>query len=246
MRRCITVLAVLLFAPALALAQLPPAPYTSISAMKVPVPEIPRFEEAAKQIVDAAGKAKLKPRFGWEIWQNDNTYAVVSSMQTMSELENPMMWIGEFANTPGQAVLTQAFEKLTGMRYTEETEVMQPIAAWSYTPATMPRIAYAEVIEYWPVAGSEEQFDKAVKEAVAILKSSNYPFLTLGNKTPAGRRRVQFIVLHDDPGKLAAADAKLQANPQWQALGARFMSLIVDMKTTQWRLRPELSYTPAQ
>ncbi|MGQ0816145.1 MAG: hypothetical protein ACT4O1_17080 [Gemmatimonadota bacterium] len=231
--------------PLAAIAQDAPAPYTGVTAFDVPVNEVMRFEEAARQIVDAAGKAKLKRQFGWGIWQNANTYAVVGEMQKIGELDDPMMWMRQFENTPGQSVLMQAFGKFTGMHYREENEVLQFMPAWSYMPAGMtqpPSYAWAEVAEYWMVAGSDEQYEQLVKEALAVLRSINYPFMIAGYRTPVGKRRNQFVVLYDDPGRYAAAQASLEKNPQWQALGVRFMGIVSDMQMTVWRFRPELSF----
>src|SRR5687767_13191683 len=110
MRRRIAVLATLLLYPLSAIAQTAPAPYTMTSAFDVPTTESMRFEEAVRMIVDAAGKAKLKPQFGWGMWQSDNTYAVVGDMQKLAELDDPMAWMRQFERTPGQAVLMQAFQ----------------------------------------------------------------------------------------------------------------------------------------
>lgn len=243
MRRCMLSLAVF-FMPVVAIAQTTPPPYTAVSSFKVVPGESARWEDVARQIVDAAGKAKLKPQFGWGTWQSDNTYAIVGSMQKLAELDDPMMWMRQFDNTPGQAVLMQAFQKMAGMHYREEDEVMQNVADWSYMPAAPGQAMWAEVIDYWVVGGSDEQFDKMTKEGIAILRSINFPFVVFGSRAPIGRLRKQFVILFDDPGKYAAVNAQLEHNAQWQALGVRFMPILVDMQTTRWRARPDLSYHP--
>ncbi|MGQ0560977.1 MAG: hypothetical protein ACT443_03780 [Gemmatimonadota bacterium] len=232
--------------PITAIAQDAPPPYLGVTAFEVPVAESMRWEEAVRQIVDAAGKAKLEPAFGWSVWQNANTYAVIAEMQKIGELDDPMMWMREFENTPGHAVLMQAFQKFNGMHFREESEVMQPVKEWSYFPAGViqPPMAFAEVIEYWTIGGSDEQFDALAREGIAVLKAANYPFAVLGHRTPVGERRAQFVVLYDDAGRHATADAALDRNAQWQALGARVMPLLVDMQTAIWRYRAELSYLP--
>jgi hypothetical protein len=242
MRCSIVVLAaILLSVPAYAQQ---PSRFTGVGLYHVPVVESTRFEEGVRAIVDAAGKAKLKARWGWEMWQSDNRYAVITGMQSMGELDDPMQWMKQFANTPGQTALMQAFQKFNGMQMKEAMEVMAPVAEWSYTPAAGPPQlpAWAEVGEYWLVGGVEEPYDRVVKDAIAFLKSINYPFMIIGNRTPVGERRVQFVILHSDPARYAAEDARLNANPKWQALVARFMPLMADMKLTTWRSRRELSY----
>jgi hypothetical protein len=244
MRRSIVVLASLLSAPVLLHAQQAPPPFTSVGIFHVPVSDSPRFEEAVRGIVDAAGKAKLKARWGWEMWQSDNRYAVVSGLQSMGEMDDPMFWMKQFNNTPGQAALMQAFQKFNGMKLKEESEVMMQVKEWSYMPASGPpqQPGWALVGEYWQVSGSDEQYDRVVKDAIAFLKSINYPFMIIGNRTPVGQRRAQFVIVHSDPARYAAEDARLNNHPQWQALVARFMPLLADMKTTTWRSRRELSY----
>jgi hypothetical protein len=243
MRRRVAVLTGLLFYPLAAVAaQNAPAPYTSIGAWEVPIAHSARFEEGTRGIVDAAQKAKLK--HAWGTWQNDNTYAFVADMQKIGELDDPMRLMRQFDNTPGQALLVQAFQKFNGLHLREEIEVLQFVPEWSYTPANLTQQppAWVEVFEYWQVAGSDDQFDKIVKDMMSFLKTVNYPFMVLGNRTPVGRRRSQFVVVFDDPAKFAAEQARLERNAQYQALGQRLMAVIFDMQTSRWRYRPELSY----
>jgi hypothetical protein len=244
MRRSSLVLSSLFLLPVLSYAQQAPARFTNVSLIEVPVAESARFEDGVRAIVEAAAKAKLKARWGWEMWQNDNTYAVISGMQSIGEMDDPMLWIRQFANTPGEAALTQAFRKLNGMQLKETIEVMAPAAEWTYVPASgpPPQPAYAQVYEYWLVAGSDEEYDRIVREAIAIIKSINYPFMIIGNRTPVGQRRVQFVWLHSDPARFVAEEARLMRNPQWQALVGRVTPLIADMNSTTWRARSELGY----
>ena len=248
MQRRIAVLALAVLTPLAVVAQTGPSPYSTVSGFEVPLPHAARFEEAIRQIVDAAQRARLKPESGWGVWQNDNTYAVVSGMQKIAEFDDPNRFMRQFEQTPGQAVLMQALQKLTGIPYREETEVLQYVAEWSYAPSNAPTAmtanTWVEVIEYWALPGMDAQFDAATKEAIGILRSTNYPFVVLGNRTPIGKRRVQFVVVIDDLAKHAAVQDRLEKNPQWQAMGARFRNLVVDVQTSRWRYRPELSYSP--
>lgn len=246
MRRRIITLAFVVCTPIAAIAQQAIPPYTAISTFKVIPTEAGRWEEAAKQIVDAAGKARLKPQFGWGMWQNDMRYAIVGSMQKMAELDDPMMWMRQFNNTPGQVVLGQAFQKMTGMHFQEEDDVFQNVAEWSYAPAVEGPATWAYVEDEWLVGGSDEQADKLIREASAILKAANFPYRMIGARAPVGRRRLQFAILYDDPSKFEAATAKLEQNAQWLAMEARYLPLLVDIQTARWRSRPDLSYQPAQ
>jgi hypothetical protein len=244
MRRSIVVLTAVLV-PISASAQQPAPPrFTSVGLFEVPVAESPRFEEGVRAIVDAAGKARLQARWGWEMWQTDNTYAVISGLQSLGELDDPMAWMKQFNNTPGQAALLQAFATFNGMPWKEEMEVMEAVAEWTYVPAAgPPRLAlWAEVGEYWLTAGSDEQYNALVKDAMALLKSIDYPFMVVGHRTPLGKRRTQFVILHSDPARYAAEEAKLYNNPQWLALVGRFTAHMAEMKHRTWRYRTELSY----
>jgi hypothetical protein len=150
----------------------------------------------------------------------------------------------QFANTPGQAPLMQSFQKFNGMGYKESMEVMEALPQWTYVPASGPpqQLAWAEVGEYWITAGSDEPYDALVKEAMTFLKSINYPYMVIGHRTPVGQRRIQFVILHNDPARYAAEDAKLYANQQWVSLMGKFTKLLAEMKHTTWRYRGELSY----
>jgi len=220
--------------------------YLEISELAVPMDEARAFEEATTMIVDAARQAGLTAQWGWDIWQEANRYGIVSNLESLALLDDPMVWIRQFEGTPGHAPLMAAFEKTAGMHISARSSIMEIVPDWSYMPAGAPQHAWAQVLSYKPISGSDESLDALIKETVAVLGRAAWPFQVLGSRTRIGEGAIEFVILFDDPVRYETESAKLETNPAWQALGPRFATLLFDADVRRLRHRPDLSYRPGR
>lgn len=250
---CLCALSLVAAAPAVAQEAEDRPGYSHIEAYEVEPAHTPRFLEAVAKAAEAARQASLAPRFGWGLYVRDNTFYVVSNLESMAAFDDPDLWTRQFEGTSGQATLDEAMGLFAEVRMRGEGAVERGVSEWTYTPAT-PAASLEEhggvhVIEDVVKFGREEAFGENTKSLLTILEEIAYPYPVLASRTVIGRTGVvSFAVVYDDLAsfygeneleKLLAEAGKAGA---WEALVAERRAMVSDVESFTARYLPAHSY----
>ena len=217
--------------------------------------DVPVFEAAIKKVVKAAEMSALSADHDWQIWQNGATYGLYAPIANMAEFDDPDAMMRAFKDTPGEALLMEAFGEFGALDYeTLAREVIEAVPAWSYTPEQplSQEVKFAEVYEGWMKPGTEEQTNEEGEAWIAFLKELGYGYAQGGLRVHFGDvDRTIWVTWYDDPmayegensfRKLVeqkGADAKLDD------LLKRWDKLIRRYEESTWTYRQDLSYSPS-
>jgi hypothetical protein len=205
------------------------------------------FQQQVGRIVEAARQAELAQDFGWFTYTYDNKWVVVSPIPSLGSLDDPMAWMRQFADTPGEATLRAALEAIDGLNYTMDSAVIQSVAAWQFSPAEMRPTRYVVVHENRLAPGSYQEFDSVMKDLVAVAQQIDYPFRFDGNRPRVGAGSFSVVFFVDDLSRYFdeySGAAIAQRHPETAPVLGRLFSLIRDFESTIAAFEPSQSYWP--
>lgn len=260
MKRPIPYLALAVFGfamlPVDAPAQEPSGELVQLIKWEINPPDAGQWVEGVQKIVAAAKQAKLAQNYAWSFWQEDIfEYRLVYPVQNMAYFDDPQQWMRQFANTPGQATLMQAFEQLNAVASTTVSDmVSEQVTAWSReTALDMSTLPHAHVDEVWLKGGVEEQHDALMKEFVAFLSEMGYvyPVLTFRPRL-GGTGEHQIVTLFDSrenfygKNNLDRLIEQKGATDRWTTMLTRFSQMITKAHHFDSDYKPNMSYSPQQ
>jgi len=224
-----------------------------VSIMKVNPADIDAFFGVVGEVRAAAEAAGLSAEYGWQTWLRDFEVGIVSTMDNMAVLDDEEAWMRAFAGTPGEEMLSAAFQKFEAMgAATAGTrEIWEHEAAWSYAPAepAMEEITGAAVLEFWIKPGMEAEFEEAAAEVGAFLNELGGPYPVNAFRTVVGDvGKVTWATFHDGwadfygVNSTEAAIAEAGMTEQWQAVVEKFLPCITDSRSSQMEYVADVSY----
>ncbi len=225
-----------------------------VQTMSVSPEHMDEFMGAVAMIKEAAQTADLAPEFAWHIWVRGFDVVVASPVENMADFDDPGAWMRQFAGTPGEAMLTEAFEKLsTEIKFTESTrEIWVHEPAWSYIPATpaFETPSYAERHDFFVKAGMQEEFDGVAEDIMTFFSEVEGHYPVNGYRKMFGEvGRISFLVFNDGWGdfygehSIDAGIADSGRSGDWEALMERLRDCLSGSETTQMEYFVDLSYT---
>lgn len=227
-----------------------------IMTFEVAPSQVGEFEASMAKIVEAAKQANLSENYAWSVWNKGFTYALVYPIANMAYFDDEMQWMREFAGTPGQATLTEAFTAMESVDAKVTTsEVLEGSLDWMHMPegADPNSFASAEVFDVWlkPGQGTIAKFGELTKEYMSFFGELGYPYMIMGNKVRFGDvGRMEFVTLFDNTENYHGVndmekmiDAK-GMRAKWDELGGRFVQLIERTESSFYTMKPDLTYMP--
>lgn len=225
-----------------------------VSIMKVNPGDIQAFMELVGQVRAAAEAAGLSAEYGWQTWVRDFEIGIVSTLENMAALDDEQAWMRAFAGTPGEEMLTSAFEKIQAMGAATPLtrEVWEHEAAWGYAPAepAMEAITSAAMLEFWIKPGMEAQFEEVAAEVGTLLTELGGPYPVNAFRTVIGDvSKVTWATFHDGwadyygANSAEAAMAEAGMTEEWQAMVEKFLPCITDSRSSQMEYAADVSYS---
>lgn len=252
---CLTacLVALLLSAPATAQEDVAPT-LISIQEFEVAPADMSAFESAVGKIVQAAGEAELDNLYRWSVYQRDDVYFVVDWPSSMADFDDEEAWYRQFAGTPGEATLNQAFDEMESLDMAHRMWVDQEMTEFSYQPANP--IDFADhggvwiATEWWRM-GAEEGMPENTERVTSLLEEIEfaYPVILHRNRVGEGGR-VSVIVPFDTPANLygsSSLEAALEAadaGERWGQIMEERYAMLRDLETGLYMFRGDLSYLP--
>jgi hypothetical protein len=224
-----------------------------VSIMKVNPADMWDFMAVVGEVRQAAEAAALPAEYGWQIWVRDFEVGIVGPLENMGQLDDEEAWMRAFADTPGEAMLTAAFEKFQtmGAATPVSREIWEHETAWSYAPAdtAMEAITSAAMLEFWIKPGMEEEFEAVAAEVGAFLNRLAGPYPVNAFRTVIGGvGKVTWATFHDGwadyygVNSSQAAMAEAGMTEEWQAIVERFAPCITDSRSSQMEFVADASY----
>jgi hypothetical protein len=226
------------------------------STWRVAPADVPAFEATVKKVVKAAEMSGLSSDHSWVIFQNGATFGLYAPVENMAEFDDPDAFVKAFKDTPGEALLMEAFGEFATLDVqTLAREVVEGVPAWSYQPE-QPIITgdanFAEVYEAWMKPGTEEQADEEGKAWVAFMKELGYGYATAGIRIHFGDvGRTMWVTWYNDPmvyegeNSFAKLIEEKGAGAKLEELLGRWNKLIRRYEESTWSYRKDLSYQPS-
>lgn len=230
------------------------APLQSVATWDIDPADVGTFMQAVVKVVQAAREANLAPEYGWSLWQNMYSVTLVSPFNR-AELDDPQDWMNQFAGTPGQATLMEAFQEMEGVQFLSTVqEIHQGMPAWSYMPEgmTTPPMAFVRVNEFWTKSGqaNDQAWNALIADFVEFFGNIEYPYPIWGSMVRFGENRTTFVTAYDDPGEYfgtnsveALAERKGMLS-EWQELLTRLSQVTRKAEVGDYTYLPDQSYTP--
>ncbi len=229
-------------------------PLSSVMTWDVEPADMQKFLGAVEKVVTAAREANLAPEYGWTMWQKNFSFTIVGPFNR-AELDDPEIWMKQFAGTPGEATLAAAFQEFDDVSITRSvTEVHQEMPAWNYMPdgMTMPPMAWARVHEFWTKSSqaANQEWNALIGDIMGFFKEIRFPYPVWGNTVRFGDNRSIFVTAFADPAQYLGANsvdqlaAKAGKTEQWQALMGRLSQVVRRSDSGDYRFMPNHSYMP--
>jgi len=250
----VALLAIALFAPLAVQAQeAERGQLYEVSILKVSPDNLDEYMEVVGMVREAAVAANLGPEWGWEIWLRDFEVGIISTTENMAAFDDDEAWMRAFEGTPGEEMLTAAFEKFEADITATITsrEVFELEEAWSYAPgeAGIEEVGFAEVLEFWIKPGMQMAFEGLAGEIGVFLAELGGPYPVNVFRTLMGDvTKVTYVVLNDGwadyygPRSMEAGLAASGMSEEWEALMDRFLDCITESKTSRMTFLADLSY----
>ena len=205
--------------------------YREIIQFEVSPGDAAGFEMAMEKIVAAAGEAELSAAdYGWSIYRDGNTFHLVYPVKSMAYFDDEQQWMRQFADTPGQATLEEAFAMFGDLDYSSSSHIIKMNLEHSYTPASPIKDPnYVMVYRNWLKPGQQEAHAENTTALMQIISDVEwrYGVYAFDGVIGDGGLRV-YVVPFDDmstyfgEGSLPAALAAHERGEDWAALmGAR-------------------------
>ncbi len=225
----------------------------SVTTWEIEASHLPHFMEVATQVTEAAKKAGLPAEYGWTMWQKQNTITIVGAFNR-AELDDPDHWMKQFAGTPGEGPLMEAFQAMEGMEISRSwNEIHQGLPAWTYQPegyesTTPPQ--YVHVFEVWAKStmSAQQEMSAVMGDIVAFWKEIEYPYPVWGNVVRYGEARYMFVIPYSDPAtyhgekSFQALIENHMAGDKWQDLETRLTAVMVRGDDSHHQFLPNQSY----
>lgn len=215
-----------------------------------------KWVQGIQKIVEAAKQANLPADYGWFFWQEDIfRYRLVYPVTNMAYFDDPQQWIRQFAETPGQATLTEAFQQLNEVAATTKSDmVTEHMAAWSReTDLAMSTLPHAHVDEVWVKGGMEEKFDAIMKEFIVLLDEIGYVYPVTSYRPRLGGTGEHYIVTFFDTRENFYGKNNLDRlveqkgmSEKWGEMFSRFTGLITNAHHFDSDYQPGMSYSPEE
>jgi hypothetical protein len=254
---CLTACLVALIFGVPATAQEDAAPtLISIQEFEVAPAHMSAFESAVEKIVQAAGQAELDNLYRWSVYQKDDVYFVVDWPSSMADFDDEEAWYRQFAGTPGEATLNEAFDEMASLDMAHRMWVDQEMAEFNYEPSSPMDFADHGGVwiatEWWRM-GDEDGMPENTERVTALLEEIDFAYPVIFNRNRVGEGgRVSVIVPFDTPANLygsnslQAALAQADAGEEWGRVMEERYSMLRDVETGLYTFRGDLSYLPEE
>ncbi|MFQ5747497.1 MAG: hypothetical protein ACE5HF_09815 [Gemmatimonadota bacterium] len=216
------------------------------------------YETAVGQLVDAAKLADLDAAaWGWFFWSSPSGYTLVYPFANMAYWDDEGLWQRQFAGTPGEAAMAEAFQAFGTVPHQATSEILEFVPEWMYMPGgesagegAEPELKVAHVHDEWVRSGQEEAYDALSKDFIAFLKDIEYPYMVHGHRTRIGPQRMVWVVFADELAGYYSDDNWMGlieehgASERWQELDARFNDLVARWDHSDYTYKADMSYRP--
>ena len=209
------------------------------------------FEMAMERIVEAAGQAELAANYGWMFFRDGNTFHLVYPVENMAYYDDEEQWMRQFADTPGQATLQEAFTMLGDLDYSSESHILKVNPEHTYESPTEIEPNYVMVYRNWLKPGKQEEHAENTKALMQIISDVEwrYDVVAFDGFIGDGGLRV-YVVPFDDmatyfgDGSLPAALAQHERSEDWAALMGARQKLIRKSDNFDAEFMPNATYMP--
>ncbi len=223
-----------------------------VSTWEIDPADAPAFEDAVKQVAEAAAKSKIEYR--WMFWQDGSQFTLVFPVSSFAYFDDPEQFVRAFQGTPGEAQMREAMAKFPQIRSQVVSEEMFELKEeWSYQVEGFgfDKIKYLHIDVIWARPGVDEEFDQLNKEWVQLFKDLAYPYPYNTHEVHFGDTgRTVYVTLIDDlsmfygENDLMTWMEKKNMGARAEALDKRFNAVTDRWKHHTATLRADLSYWP--
>ena len=226
--------------------------YREIIEFEVSPGDAAGFEMAMAKIVEAAGLAELSANYGWMFFRDGNTFHLVYPVENMAYFDDEEQWIRQFAETPGQATLEEAFAMFGDLNYSSSSHIIKMNLEHSYKPAAeIENPNYVMVYRNWLKPGQQEAHAENTAALMEIISDVEwrYGVYAFDGVIGDGGLRV-YVVPFDDmstyfgEGSLPAALAAHERGEDWEALMGARQKMIRASDNFDAEFMPNITYMP--
>ncbi len=225
--------------------------FREIIQFKVSPGDAAGFEMAMEKIVEAARLADLSADYGWMFFREGNTFHLVYPVENMAYYDDEDQWMRQFADTPGQPTLMEAFDQLSGLSYSSKSHILKVNPEHTYHSATEIEPNFVMVYRNWLKPGQQEAHAENTKALMQIISDVEwrYDVIAYDGVIGDGGLRV-YVVPFDDmstyfgEGSLPAALAQHERGDDWEALMGARQKLIRASDNFDAAFMPNATYMP--
>ncbi len=229
-------------------------PLMAVYTWQIEPADMAKFMAMGEKIAKAAKAAKLGQDYGWTMWQNLYTVSLVGPFNR-KELDDPMVWVKQFMDTPGQAGLMEAFQDMEAVDFLgAQAEIMQAMPGWSYTPTGMAPMSaplpMVHINEIWMKSGNANftKWNTLMADFMAFFKEIGFSYPVYGYTVRYGDARAVFVTAYDNQSEYFGAKsvnalvAKRNLGAKWQGLLTRLGELTLRGEQSHFSYLPSQSY----
>ena len=207
-----------------------------------------RFEASVVKLVAAAKKANLSGSYRWMFTSHGNHYTLVYPIESMGYFDDPEQFMRQFKG-PAEADMKAFMAEMQTLPVRTRSVIAEAVPEWQYMPANAPQANFIHVIVERMKPGMDNEYGAVSKEAIALIRSIDYPYEVHGHKMVIGEmvERV-WVIPYDTPANFYGPNnfyALLQKRgklAQWQALEERSRRSMDGMQYHDEEIEHGMSY----
>lgn len=226
--------------------------FTQVMEFEVSPAHAAGFEMAMEKVVEAAKLADLSADYGWMIFRKGANFTLVYPVESMAYFDDEEQWMRQFAGTPGEATLGEAFEAFEALNYSSKSMIHKANPAHSYDPPS-PIENPNNVMVYvnWLKPGKQEAHAENTAALMKIISDVQWRYAVhaFDGVIGDGGMRI-YVVPFDDlstfhgEGSLPAYLAQHEKAEEWKALMDERMTLVRAMDSWDEEFVPGMTYMP--
>lgn len=212
------------------------------------------FETAMKTVVEAANLANLSSDYGWMMFRDGHRFTLVYPVENMAYFDDEEQWMRQFAGTPGEEKLGEAFATFGEIDYSSKSMVHKVNLAHTYEPADpIENPNHVMVYMTWVKPGKQEAFAENTAGLIGIIKDVQWRYAVHAYDGVIGDGGVRYYVVPFDDlstfhgeGSLSAYLAQHERGEDWQSLWDERVKLVRAMDSYDLEYVPDMTYMPTE
>jgi hypothetical protein len=205
------------------------------------------YSDAVTNLAEAAAEQGVQS--SWTLWSRPAGYTVVIPIPNMAWLDDDGAFWGQFdesARTDFQSAMSSVSRQVN-------TEVIQPVPEWGYTPSTpAPEMNIAHVHHDYLNPGMDEAYDELSKDWVTFLASIDYPYGSSCSRTKIGSAKITCVTWADNMSRFTSDETwddlleAAGAEDEFEQLLDRWRGMVDHWNHFTVNFQKDMSYWPGK